>query len=168
MRLTTQPVATLEAAVEKVQWHSQRFQIEGFHRILKSGCRIEKRQLLDVDALRQCLALDLVVVWSIADRSRWGREQPTRPCTVAFTADEWHSLHGLKNQTPPRPPTPPGLQPMIRAVAPLGGFLGRKGDGEPGAQTLGRGWPRLHDIAQIWRAVLDLDHINPTPMRAGP
>lgn len=168
MLLTTIPVATLEEAIEKVQWYSQRFKIEGFHRILKSGCRIEKRQFLCAQALRQCLALDMVVAWRIAYLSKFGRENPTLPCTVAFEEDEWKSLHCIKNKTPQPPSAPPGLQQTIREVAKLGGFLGRTGDGEPGAQTLWRGLQRLSDIAQTWRAVLDLYKINPTPMSSGP
>ncbi len=41
---------------------------------------------------------------------------------------------------------------MLRMVAELGGFLGRKGDGEPGAQTLWRGLQRLDDITLAWLA----------------
>ena len=33
-----------------------------------------------------------------------------------------------------------------RGVARLGGFLGRKSDGEPGWQSLWRGWRRLQDM----------------------
>ena len=35
-------------------------------------------------------------------------------------------------------------------TAKLGGFLGRKGDGEPGTQTLWLGLQRLDDIAEAW------------------
>ena len=166
--LTTLPVTTLAQAREKVEWYSQRFKIEGFHRILKSGCRIEKRQLLCADALRQCLALDMVVAWRIAYLSKFGRAKPALPCTVAFTTDEWHSLCCLKHKTPHPPATPPPLQATIREVARLGGFLGRKRDGEPGAQTLWRGLQRLSDISHTWRAMLDLYQINPTPLASGP
>jgi hypothetical protein len=41
---------------------------------------------------------------------------------------------------------PPGLQQCIRWIAQLGGFLGRKGDGEPGAKTIWRGVRRLRDL----------------------
>jgi hypothetical protein len=34
-------------------------------------------------------------------------------------------------------------QQVVRNVARLGGFLGRKGDGQPGWQTIWRGWHRL-------------------------
>ncbi len=36
-------------------------------------------------------------------------------------------------------------------IAKLGGFLGRKGDGEPGVKTIWRGLQRLHDIAHTWK-----------------
>jgi hypothetical protein len=39
---------------------------------------------------------------------------------------------------------------VVRWIAQLGGFLGRKGDGEPGVKVLWRGLSRLHDIAQTW------------------
>jgi len=32
---------------------------------------------------------------------------------------------------------------LLRAVARVGGFIGRKSDGEPGWQTIWRGWQRL-------------------------
>ena len=44
---------------------------------------------------------------------------------------------------------PPGdltLREFWRAVARLGGFLARKSDGEPGWQTLWRGWLKLQDL----------------------
>lgn len=39
----------------------------------------------------------------------------------------------------------------MRWIAQLGGFLGRKGDGDPGLKTLWRGLKRLHDISQMWQ-----------------
>lgn len=35
-------------------------------------------------------------------------------------------------------------------IAQLGGFLARKGNGEPGIVTIWRGWQRLTDIAEDW------------------
>ncbi|MGF6483075.1 IS4 family transposase [Paraburkholderia sp. JPY419] len=47
-----------------------------------------------------------------------------------------------KLQQPERPQT---LNQMIRMIASLGGPLGRKGDGEPGAKTLWIGMQRVMD-----------------------
>ena len=38
------------------------------------------------------------------------------------------------------------VRDFIRAVAKMGGFLGRKGDGEPGWKTLWYGWQKLNLI----------------------
>jgi hypothetical protein len=37
---------------------------------------------------------------------------------------------------------------MIRRIAMLGGFLGRKGDGEPSVKTLWLGFARLRDFVR--------------------
>lgn len=61
-----------------------------------------------------------------------------------------------KNPVPPA--QPPTLREAIRRVAGLGGlggFLGRKSDGEPGTQTLWIGLQRLDDIVNMWRVLTD-------------
>jgi hypothetical protein len=147
MLLTTVPVENLEQASQKLQWYAIRSLIEGFHRTIKSGCRVEKRQLLNAEGLKNCLALDLVVGWRIVYMSRLGREQPNLPCTKVFEEEEWKALHLFVNRTLKLPAKPPPLQQTIRMVASLGGFLGRKGDGQPGTQTIWLGLRRLKDIA---------------------
>ena len=58
MLLTTVAVSGLADALERVQWYARRWGIEVFHRILKSGCQIEDRQLGTADRLEACLAID--------------------------------------------------------------------------------------------------------------
>lgn len=55
------------------------------------------------------------------------------------------------NKNPIPPAEPPTLTQAVRMIARLGGFLGRKGDGEPGVKTIWRGLRRLHDIAATWK-----------------
>ena len=56
-------------------------------------------------------------------------------------------------RNPVPPATPPPLRDALHRVANLGGFLGRKGDGEPGTQTLWLGLQRLDDIESMWRVI---------------
>jgi hypothetical protein len=49
--------------------------------------------------------------------------------------------------------TVPTVHQAVRWIAQLGGFLGRKSDGEPGVTTLWRGWQRLQDVAATWYLV---------------
>lgn len=149
--LTTLEVASVAQATEKLDWYTQRWTIEVFHRTLKSGCRIEDRQLSTAGRLENCLALDLVVAWRIVHLTMLGRETPAVPCTVAFEDVEWQALYGFVHRTPQLPPQPPTLREAVRMVAGLGGFLGRKGDGEPGTQTLWRGLQDLAVIVEAWR-----------------
>jgi hypothetical protein len=139
MLLTTVEVSTLEQACERLSWYARRWGIEVYHRTLKSGCRIEDRQLETAESLEACLALDMVVAWRIYHLTMLGREVPNLPCTIFFEEAEWKALYILVNQTTDLPATEPTLREAVRMVASLGGFLGRKGDGEPGTDdTLAR------------------------------
>jgi hypothetical protein len=150
MLLTTLEVKNFEQALEKVDWYKKRWGIEEYHKTIKSGCRIEDRQLGDRTVWEKCLAIDLVVAWRIEHIKRLARETPQAPCTVAFEEHEWQALLAYKRPDQPLPLTPPSLREITRLTAELGGFLGRKGDGEPGSITLWRGLQRLHDIASAF------------------
>jgi hypothetical protein len=151
--LTTVPTDNFEHAIEKLQWYARRWGIEVLHRTLKSGCRIEQRQLGQADRLEACLAIDLVVAWRIFYLTKLGREVPQAPCTVYFEDAEWKALMAFTSGNPAAPDKPPNLRDAIRLVASLGGFLGRKGDGEPGTQSLWLGLQRLDDIVVMWRVM---------------
>ena len=147
MLLTTVPTDTLEAASERLDWYAKRWGIEIYHRTLKSGCQIENRQLGSADRLEACLAIDLVVAWRVMYLVLLGRELPEVPCTLYFDEMQWKALMVFTSRDPTPPSSPPTLREAVRRVAQLGGFLGRKSDGEPGAQSLWLGLQRLDDIA---------------------
>lgn len=151
MLLTTVPVTSLAHATERLTWYARRWGIEVLHRTLKSGCRIEQRQLGQADRIEACLAIDLVVAWRIYYLNKLGREVPQAPCTVYFEEAEWKALMVFTTTDHVAPAQPPPLRDAIRRVASLGGFLGRNSDGEPGTQTLWLGLQRLNDIVTMWR-----------------
>lgn len=152
MLLTNLEVQTIGQALEKVQWYCVRWEIEVFHRILKSSCQIEERQLGQFDRLQRCLALDLLVAWRIHFLTKYGRQHPDLPASVAFTEDELQVLYQYHEKKPLLPGNPINLRQATHMAARLGGFLGRKGDGEPGTLTLSRGLHRLHDMTTGYRA----------------
>jgi len=151
MLLTNVAVDTPEQARERLAWYAARWQIEVYHRTLKSGCRIEERQLGSATRLEACLAIDLVVAWRIFHLTKLGREVPEVPCTVFFEDAEWKALVVRVKQTRNLPASPPSLREAVRMVASLGGFLGRKADGEPGTQSLWLGLQRLDDITAMYQ-----------------
>ena len=70
------------------------------------------------------------------------RAQATVPCTQAFSPAEWQTIYVLqKKQAPPK--QPPSMRTTVRMLARLGGFLACEGDGEPGPETLWRGFEVL-------------------------
>jgi hypothetical protein len=46
--LSDLPVRTRQEAAEKLDWYAQRWKIETFHKILKSGCRTEEAKLVAI------------------------------------------------------------------------------------------------------------------------
>lgn len=151
MLLTTVPVRSAEDALEIISWYAVRWMIEILFKVLKSGCRVEERQLETYDRLRRCLAVDIVVAWYILYLTTVGRDTPDLPCTVIFEDDEWKALWVFVHQSADAvPEAPPNLRDMSRMIGRLGGHLGRKRDGEPGVVTMWRGLQRLPDITNMW------------------
>ena len=103
--------------------------------------------------MEACLAIHLVVAWRIFHLTKLGREVPEVPCTVYFEEHEWKALVAYVTQNPAAPAQPPKLREAVRMVASLGGFMGRKGDGEPGTQTLWLGLQRLDDLAAMYQVM---------------
>lgn len=151
MLLTTLPVTRFEEAIEKLAWYTIRWGIEVYHRTLKSGCKVEERQLGHAERIETCLGVDMVVAWRIFHLAKLGRETPNVDCTVFFEEAEWKALVAHITQNPKPPDHPPTLREAMRMVASLGGFLGRKGDGEPGTKSLWLGLQRLDDLSAMWK-----------------
>ena len=165
MLLTTCPVESFEAACEKLRWYTLRWGIEVYHRTLKSGCQIEERQLGAADRIEACLAIDLVVAWRIFHLAKLGREIPDVPCTVYFEDAEWKALVAYTTRNPVPPTQPPSLREAMRMVATLGGFLGRKADGEPGTKTLWLGLQYLDVMTVMWKILEHPPHSPPVSSR---
>jgi hypothetical protein len=167
MLLTTIEVNSFEQALEKTTWYTKRWGIEVYHRTIKSGCKIEKRQLGSAQRIETCLAIDMVVAWRIMHLTQLGREHPDAPCTVYFSDLEWKALVTYVNRDANLPKEPPSLREATRMVASLGGFLGRKGDGDPGTQTMWLGLQRLDDIAATYEIVMQSFARDPPAVPSG-
>jgi IS4 transposase len=149
--LTSEPVETQTAAEQIVDWYLARWQIEVFFRVLKSGCKIEQLSLREADRLECVIALYLIVAWRVLWVTALGRLGPEVPADVVFAEEEWKSVWMVVKHSKP-PPAPPPLGEFVRMVASLGGYLGRKGDGPPGPQTLWTGMQSMIHYAICWLA----------------
>ncbi|MBP0633766.1 IS4 family transposase, partial [Cupriavidus sp. AcVe19-1a] len=75
---------------------------------------------------------------------------------LLFERDEWQAAFILNRKEPPE--TPPSLNEVVRLVARLGGFLARKGDGEPGVKTIWQGLQRVMDFAAGIKYAREIGH----------
>ncbi len=145
--LTTLAMDTLEQAWQCVRWYSLRWLIERFHFTLKSGCRIEQLQLETAQRLLNALATDSIVAWRLMWLTYTARLSPNDSCATILQPAEWKLLR-RKFKPKNRSRKPPTLRQAVRWIAQLGGFLARKGDGEPGVKTLWRGIGVLHHLLE--------------------
>jgi hypothetical protein len=146
--LTSLPVNNFEAAQELIALYLARWEIEVFHRVLKTGCRIEELQLKTADRVKPAIVLYMIVAWRVVYVMKLGRECPNLPCDVIFDEAEWRAVyHIVKRRKAIEKPT---LGEMVKLVASLGGYLDRKWDGHPGAQSMWQGIMRARDFAMAW------------------
>ncbi|MGC9022413.1 MAG: IS4 family transposase [Dissulfurimicrobium sp.] len=150
MLLTTVAVHTSQEAIDRVNWYTCRWQIELLFKILKSGCKIEQLQLETFERLCRALALYAIVAWRVLFLTMQSRSMRDIPCDILLEEEEWQALYCYIHKTPTPPSEPPTLLAATRMIARLGGFLGRKSDGHPGATTVWRGLQRLADIVAAW------------------
>lgn len=148
--LTTLPIENLEQAVEKVKWYRQRWRIERYHYVLKSGCKVEELQLESVNSLQNAISLYSVIAWKLLWVKYQSEAEPEVSCDNILEKNEWQALYCVINKVSIPPAQPPTLKEATLMIAKLGGFLGRKCDGNPGVKVIWRGLRRLFDIVEGW------------------
>ena len=149
--LTDLPIGTRDEVLKVVDYYTCRWQIEVYFRVLKSGCKVEESQLETAARFEPYLGLCLIVAWRVMHLMMLGRDCPELPCDVALDPDEWQAVYATVLQQAP-PAEPPTMQTMVRLIGSLGGWLGRKCDGEPGPKAMWVGMQRMADLALGWRA----------------
>ncbi len=143
--LTTKPIVSPEEAEQCLAWYCLRWRIEDWHRVLKSGCQIEELQHKTAERLKRVIAINAVVAWRLMLMTLLGREVPDLPAEVLFSDVEIRVLKAFARTRKDLKP-PERLGDAVRIVAKLGGYLGRKGDGPPGHQTMWEGFIRLQGM----------------------
>jgi hypothetical protein len=132
-------VATWTVAVEVARWYSLRWLVEEYHKGLKTGCAVEARQMETGHRRAACTARLAIVAVRLLQLKLEARHAPQRPALAAGPVDPVQVLAAYREVRA----ADGSIYQFWREVAKLGGFLGRKGDGEPGWQTLWRGWQQL-------------------------
>lgn len=155
--LTTLPIGTFEEAVKIVEYYLCRWEIEIFNKILKSGCKIEEKQLQSGDRLKVLIALFLILAWRVQYLLMIGRACPDMSSGDLFEECEWKSVFRIVNKSEPIPAEPPPLKDFIRMIAMLGGYIGRNNDPPPGPKVMWIGLSRMSDFAMAWEIFVGPD-----------
>ena len=140
---TSHAAETFSAAWRVIEYYEKRPLIEEYHKALKTGCRMEERQYKTSARLEAVVGMLSVVAVRLLQLRSTARSEPDRPAREVVPL-QWirvlQQLRRRKHGTNQREWT---VRDFYRELAGLGGFLGRKGDGEPGWITLWRGFEKL-------------------------
>jgi hypothetical protein len=139
---TSLPVTTLNDAWLVIGYYESRWLVEEYHKALKTGCRTESRQLKTAGRLEAFVGLTSVVAVRLLKLKSLARTHP-EILAQRVVPRVWLKMLKLarKNLSRVHDLT---VGQFYREVAKLGGFLGRKSDGEPGWITIWRGWEKLN------------------------
>lgn len=139
---TSLPTKTFKDAWQVIGYYELRWLIEEYHKALKTGCRAESHQLKTGDRLEALVGLASVVAVRLLKLKSIARTSPDVPAQRVVPA-VWLRMLKLASKGLNRVHDLTTGQ-FYRAVAKLGGFLARTGDGEPGWITIWRGWENLN------------------------
>jgi hypothetical protein len=149
MLLTSEAVETFEDACERVDWYGLRWLIEEWHRVEKTGCRLETSQLKTAEAIERWAALVAITAirllqlrdlaqTSVGEQADDSASPANDPAILQnLVPRTWLLIVARLAKRDAATLTP--RQFWLR-IAQRGGFIGRKSDGQPGWITIWRGW----------------------------
>lgn len=140
--LCSLPTDNTEQIKQRRDWYCCRWLVEVYHDVEKNGCREEARRFETAGRMGACLALLSVVAVRVLQLRCALEAQPQAPAEQVASAAEVGVARRLAGHTG----AAFTVRDFVRGVGRLGGFLGRKGDGEPGVRALWRGYQRLQDM----------------------
>jgi len=143
MIVTNLELHSCEDALLVVDYYRQRWKIERFHFILKSGCRIEELQQHSVDRVEIMVLLYSLISVHIMMLTYLSRLYPDLSCELLFSESEWKTLYRAAKRSAVSPEVPYSMADAIGYVAALGGFVGAPSDGPPGLKVIWLGLNKL-------------------------
>ena len=142
--ITSVAVISEEDAWERVQWYRLRWIVEDYHHCLKTGCQIEARQMQTYQGLRTLLGFLAPLAVRLLQLREVARQQPERAAQDVLPPDVVKVVAHLAHVSPQHLTA----RRCWHRIAQAGGYLGRKGDGEPGWKTLWKGWLYIQTLLE--------------------
>ena len=151
--VSSYPIADVEDAMQLARWYAQRPVIEDYHQCLKTGCRIEQRQLKTAQRLQSLVGILALVALRLLQLRALARQCPEdlashyiEPDTLLIVA--YYAQQAPQNLT---------MGDFWLRVACVGGYLARKYDPPPGWKILWRGWDMIQKQVEGFRLAKHLD-----------
>lgn len=155
---TSLPVETYEQVWEAIGNYECRWLVEEYHKALKSGCGVLERQLKTADRLEAITGLLSVTAVRLLQLKTLARSEPDRLARTVVPSLWLQMLKAVRKKL--RRVEDMTVHGFYRELAKLGGFLGRKSDGEPGWITVWKGWEKLMALVRGAELAMELkiDH----------
>jgi hypothetical protein len=153
--LSSRQTTSLEQIKQRRDWYGCRWGAEVFHDVEKNGCREQERMFQTAERMGAALAILSVVAVRVYQLRLAVKAAPEAPAEEMATAEEIEVIASMREGDSQEALT---VKDYVAAVAKLGGFLGRKGDGEPGVRSLWRGYQRLQDLVAGFRLHKQVTH----------
>lgn len=134
---TTLPITNFDEAWQVIEYYEKRWLIEEFHKAIKTGCQLEARQYMQAHRLEAVAGITCVLAVRLLQMKTIATTHPDLPATRIVPKIWLKMLSALRKRKLF------SVRDFFRHLAGLGGFLMRKGDGEPGWITLWRGLDKL-------------------------
>ena len=146
MLLTSEPVTTVEQALTILRWYGYRWHVEEFHKLLKSGCQVERYRLA-AEGMKPLLGFLCVIAADLLRLTYVKRTQPKLPAETVLSPVQ---IQVLKAKATHIPKTLT-VQWAVESIARLGGYLEHRRKTPIGIQVLWNGWAKLHDLVEGWQ-----------------
>jgi hypothetical protein len=147
---TSLPVNNVEDAMTIVNYYVQRWKIERFHFVLKSGCNAEKIQQRSFEKIKIMLLIYSVIAMYIMTITYIGRILPDMTCDAFFDKDEWQILYRITLKTKEAPSEPYSMADAVKYLGWLGGYKRSPSDGPPGLKVIWNGLFKLWDFIELF------------------
>ena len=143
-------VATQRQAEQVLEWYGLRWRIEDWHRVLKTGCKVQQLAHRRAERIERAVTINALIAWRLTAMTLMGRDTPELPAETLFTEIELAVLEDFAQER--RRQRPDNLGRAVLTLAMMGGYLNysRKRYAAPGHQVLWEGYMRLAAATQAF------------------
>jgi hypothetical protein len=148
--LTSVEVNSLEDALKVIEWYKYRWIIEEYHKCIKTGCKVQSKQLRSSFRIENYLGIAGIIaikLLQIRDLMRINPNELASKVVDRLSLKIIQNYHKIDKELT--------IKEFYILIAKMGGFLNRKSDGDPGWQTLWKGQLQLFWMVEGAKVLLE-------------